>query len=375
MILHITNDYSSSTVYKNLIGKLDGQGLAQTIYTPVKTSQSIGKNKIPLKNERSSIIYSNILNKHLDRILFPRKINKIFIDIQSKVDIDNISCIHAHTWYSDGAVALKLHLKYKIPYIIAVRSTDLNVFWKLPHLHKQGLEIVKHAKKIIFINPSYKTTFLESKSIKKRYSSLHQKTTVIPNGIDEFWINNLEPRKNKINANINIIYVGTFLKRKNILNLILAVEELIKKDVDCTLNLVGVGGSEEEKILKHSANNPAIKFHGKVVDKTDLKDLYNQSDIFAMPSLNETFGLVYGEALSQGIPVLYTKNEGIDGVFDENIGVGINPNSVQEITTGLLELITNYKQYDFDPKEICARLDWGKIAVKYHEIYEQLITK
>ena len=29
-----------------------------------------------------------------------------------------------------------------------------------------------------------------------------------------------------------------------------------------------------------------------------------------MPSKHETFGLVYAEAMTQGLPVIYTKNEG-----------------------------------------------------------------
>jgi len=36
-----------------------------------------------------------------------------------------------------------------------------------------------------------------------------------------------------------------------------------------------------------------------------------------MPSITETFGLVYAEALSQGLPVLYTRGQGFDRQFEE----------------------------------------------------------
>ena len=42
-----------------------------------------------------------------------------------------------------------------------------------------------------------------------------------------------------------------------------------------------------------------------------------EHQIFAMPSFNETFGLVYIEALSQNLPILYTKSEGIYKYFEE----------------------------------------------------------
>src|SRR5690554_6593083 len=105
MILHITNDYSGSTVYKNLVGELDNLGIAQVIYTPVKSETSIGKNKIDLKVSSSEIIYSHILNKTTDRIFYRNKIKKILKDIESKVDLTKVRFIHAHTWYSDGGVA------------------------------------------------------------------------------------------------------------------------------------------------------------------------------------------------------------------------------------------------------------------------------
>jgi glycosyltransferase involved in cell wall biosynthesis len=51
--------------------------------------------------------------------------------------------------------------------------------------------------------------------------------------------------------------------------------------------------------------------------KEKLLNNYRNSDIFIMPSYNETFGLVYIEAMSQGLPIIYTQNEGVDGYFKE----------------------------------------------------------
>ena len=38
-----------------------------------------------------------------------------------------------------------------------------------------------------------------------------------------------------------------------------------------------------------------------------------------MPSITETFGLVYGEALSQGLLIIYTKGQGFDGQIKEKL--------------------------------------------------------
>src|SRR5690606_16220352 len=130
IIFHITNDYSGSTVYKNLVGELDKLGLRQIVYTPVKEKSSITKNKIDFESEDSEIIYSHILNKTTDRVFYKRKIKKILRDIELKVDLTKVSFIHAHTWYSDGGIAYLLSKKYNIPYIVGVRNTDLNIHYK-----------------------------------------------------------------------------------------------------------------------------------------------------------------------------------------------------------------------------------------------------
>ena len=60
-------------------------------------------------------------------------------------------------------------------------------------------------------------------------------------------------------------------------------------------------------------NDHSFEFVGKVDSLPVLKSYYERSDFFTMPSKAETFGLVYIEALLQGLPVMYTQNEGIDG--------------------------------------------------------------
>ncbi|RYM34520.1 glycosyltransferase [Brumimicrobium glaciale] len=374
MILHITNDYANSAVYKNLISNLDQNGIEQIIYTPVKSKKSIGGNLIELKEKESKIIYSNILNMHVDRVLFNVKINKIYKDIQSKVDFKKVTCIHAHTWFSDGAIALKLHEKYGIPYIIAVRGTDLNQFWKLPHLKNQGIEILSHATKIIFITPRYQERFLELEKIKKLGNEIVKKTVVIPNGLDPYWLKNIEARKTKLSSPYMLLYIGVFTETKNVIKLVKSVKNIIEQGIDCKLTFVGGGGSQEKEIFKLIANNLHFEFLGNVYDKNELKSIFNETDIFTMTSVKETFGLVYAEALSQGVPVLYSENEGIDGVYDENIGVAVNPRSIKSTADGIKKMIDNYGQFNFEPKEIVAKLDWKKIALKYANLYKEVLN-
>ncbi|PWW19730.1 MULTISPECIES: glycosyltransferase [unclassified Chryseobacterium] len=375
MILHITNDYSGSTVYKNLVRELDNNGVEQIVYNPFREASRIGKNKINFKNNRSQIIYSHILSKYADRVLYKRKIKKIVRDIEAKIDLKTVKFIHAHTWYSDGGAAYELHKKYNIPYIVAVRNTDLNVFLKY-FLHERGYgkKILQNANKIITISAVYKKRMLEDSRLSHILENVQQKLTVVPNGVDPYWIESKVMKRNvvKNEKSIQLLYIGKFNKGKNVFNLINAVKNYNHKVQNkIKLTLIGGGGNDEKRILDSIKNDPSFEFVGKVESLPVLKSYYERSDFFTMPSKAETFGLVYIEALLQGLPVMYTQNEGIDGFYDDSIGEKVEDISVSAIERALERLIQKQDHYSFDMEQLLENHDWKRIA----EVYQQLYTE
>lgn len=373
MILHITNDYSGSTVYKNLVRELDNNGLEQIVYNPFRESSRIGKNKIDFKTTHSQIIYSHILSKYADRVLYKKKIKKIVQDIEAKIDLKTVKFIHAHTWYSDGGVAYELHKKYNIPYILAVRNTDLNVFLKY-FLHERGYgqKILQNANKIIAISAVYKKRMLEDPRLSHIMSDVQQKLMVIPNGVDPFWIESKVVNRKIVEneKSIQILYIGKFNKGKNVFNLISAVKNHNHKIQNkIKLTLIGGGGNDEKRILDSIENDHSFEFVGKVDSLPVLKSYYERSDFFTMPSKAETFGLVYIEALLQGLPVMYTQNEGIDGFYDDSIGEKVEDTSVSAIERGLERLIQKRDHYSFDMEQLLENHDWKRIAEVYQKLY------
>lgn len=369
-ILHITNDYSGSGVYKNLVGELDQLGLSQIVYNPIRERGRIGKNKIVLEVEDSEIVYSHILDKTTDRIFYKKKIKKIVKDIEARVDLSQIQYIHAHTWYSDGGVAYLLAEKYKIPYIIAVRNTDLNVHYKYFIQHRGfGRKILKGAEKVVFI-AKYQEAFFNARKLLNL--AIKRKSTVIPNGVDPFWIDHAKPFVQRaISPLLKILYVGTFIKRKRLLELQHAIIELsTKHKLTCQLHIVGGGGAQSERIVENIKRFPHLfDYHGKIEDKERLMEIYNGCLVFAMPSKHETFGLVYVEAMLQGLPILYTANDGIDGFYDEKIGEKVTFGGVEEIKEKLLTLSEKYHSYTIPTEKLIENHNWKNIALTYHGLY------
>ena len=368
-ILHITNDYSGSKVYMNLIRELDNYNTQQCVYHPIRSDSNFKKNAISFKTDGSEIIYSKSINKTTDRLFYRRKVRKILLDIEAKVDLSGINLIHAHTWYSDGGVAYLLSKKYNIPYIITIRNTDINVFYKYLIFQRSfGKKILYSASKIITISKIYKDKLSTISYLKE---IVENKVNTIPNAVDSFWIDHAIPKKKEFKP--RLIYVGSFNNGKNVVNLILSVLFLRKKGYSIELNLVGAGkGAEQRKVEKLAKLHcSTIKYHGKVLDKRILQKHYQSNYIFAMPSKYETFGLVYIEALLQGLPILYTRGEGVDGYFDNSIGEKVDSFDKFEIAEKIEKMINNYDNYIIDSEKICKQHDWRYIAKQYVEIYKK----
>lgn len=372
-ILHLANDFAGSEVYKNLVAALDQQGLTQIVYCPVRDAALVNKNKIEFKNPDSTIIYSPILNKFTDRIFYPLKIKKILNDTEKKINFSQIDCIHAHTWYSDGGVAYLLSKKYNIPYITAIRNTDLNLFQKwLFYVRPFGRKILNRAKNVILIAASYKDRVLAQHSLQNIKNDLADKLKIIPNGVDPYWIENAIPvKKTHTGSTLHVLFIGKFTKSKNIVALQEAVRLLNQENnKGIKLHIVGGGGSKLKEVMTNAERYPDLfQFYGKVFDKDRLLQIFRSCDVFAMPSMYETFGLVYVEAMLQGLPIMYKKNEGIDGLYAEKIGEAVTIGNVAEIKEKLKLLYENYDSYELNIPLLVKNHDWKSVAEEYLEMY------
>ena len=94
-----------------------------------------------------------------------------------------------------------------------------------------------------------------------------------------------------------------------------------------------------------------------------------------MPSKYETFGLVYIEAMSQGIPVVYSSGQGIDGFFkDGEVGYSVSANNLEEYHNKIQLIIDNYDQISLNCTEKAKEFSWFDISIIYLKLYEQILN-
>jgi glycosyltransferase involved in cell wall biosynthesis len=72
-----------------------------------------------------------------------------------------------------------------------------------------------------------------------------------------------------------------------------------------------------------------------------MPDVYRGSDIFALPSENETFGQVFVEAMSCGLPVIGTKVGGIPEIISDSYNGYLIPPNDPSILAQRIEKLLN----------------------------------
>lgn len=309
----------------------------------------------------------------IDRVFFKRKENKAISALYGIENIKKHSLLHAHSLFTNGYVALKVKEKHDIPFIVAIRNSDVNSFFAIrPWLRKTGLDIMSQAHSIVFLSPAYRENVLKQYVPEKSRDRIRKKSVVIPNGINKMFLNNIPSIKTKRDGVIRVIQVGEINKNKNQLATVKACELLRNAGQEVMLKIIGK--CSDKKYLQKLQSFQFVNYIGSIKQK-DLIDHYRNADVFVMPSRHETFGLSYAEAMSQGLPVIYTKNEGFDGFFLEgSIGYSVDASDIREIAQRILNCYENSEMYFMKCIEGSRQFDWEIISKNYLNIYKDMIA-
>ena len=363
-VLHLSSDFLFTPLYQEMLSEIECSDVQQAMYSPVayKTTH----NEMP-----SNISISECFSKY-DAFFYHLKQKKIFKDINQKIDIQQFNLLHAHFLFSNGFTAMKIKQHYNIPYLVAVRNTDINIFFRyMIHLRRIGIEILRNAQKIIFLSTTYREKLIKDYVPKRFKDEVLGKSEVIPNGIDPFWLVHVNTPKTLLDSKkIKIIVAGTIEKNKNHLTTLAACKILLDRGYDVQFVVVGHSFDNalraklvRERIIQFIPNQP----------KEELIKLYRGSDIYVMPSVKETFGLAYAEAMSQGLPLIYTRGQGFDKQFEDGqVGYSVNCFDSQEISEKIMMIIEDYESMSRKCIALAHRFNWNKIAQVYIQLYQEI---
>lgn len=279
--------------------------------------------------------------------------------------------IHAHHTWPSGVVAVKLKKIFNVPVVIT-EHTSITFQRAVDKKDKIFIDTWKACDAIIRVRQRDISLF-EDVGISKN------KVFYVSNGFNDssfFQYETLECRK-KLNLpedkRIILNVANLYSEVKGHKYLIEAINELVKsrKDILCVV----VGSGKLEPNVRKQIVDLGLEDHVKLVGSKPHGDIslwMNACDVFVLPSLMESFGIVQIEAMACGKPVVATYNGGSEEVIiSDDYGLLVEIKNSKDLAKKIeIALIK-----DWDGRKIinyAEKYRWENISMQTLQIYNEL---
>jgi glycosyltransferase involved in cell wall biosynthesis len=291
-------------------------------------------------------------------------LNFIFYRIARYYYKNNFDLIHTH-FIDWGYIGYILNKKYKIPYIITAHGSDIHTRpFENKRYRKKALLALKNSCYNIFVS-----NFLKSKA--KEFGYINKKDFIIPNGIENNFLNKEVKTKLK-----TVGFVGNLVEVKRADLLPDIFNEVIKNKENVDFLIVGDGKLRyliEDKITKYNLKK-YIKLVGRV-HPNEVKNYMDKMYIMILPSKNEGWPCVVLEAQAAGTLVLGSNNGGIpEAVGNKEFIVEDDENFIENMSKKIIYYIEN----GYDSKALVDRakkFTWDKIVEKEISVYKKILEE
>jgi alpha-1,6-mannosyltransferase len=167
-----------------------------------------------------------------------------------------------------------------------------------------------------------------------------------------------------------ILYVGRLSQEKD-LRVLFEAFQLLNRRGAYRLQIVG-DGPLRAKTEKFVHSMPHAMYAGPVPYGERLAELYASADVLALPSRNETFGLVVLEALASGLPVVAVDQGGPSNLLCPQVGALAVPGNPEDFANKVASVLTDQTSAMRCRAYVERHFSWEKTFVRLLEIYEGL---
>jgi glycosyltransferase involved in cell wall biosynthesis len=301
-----------------------------------------------------------------------------------KKHIKEYDLVHLHDYFTyQNKVTVKQCSNNNIPYVITTHGvlnpTRMKIKKSIKKLfilfNKKILRNCQYALALTKDEEKVLGTYLSRKNIK-----------IIPNGIYLNEYEQLERLKGTFKRKFNIknkkiiLYVGRIHKIKGLDILIRSFDELIQKEKECILMIVGPDEGYKSELIKliNELNLKGNVIFTGILNGNELNAAYIDSDIFAFTSYSEGLPMTILEACAFGLPCLLSKYCNVPEVAEFNAGFVVD-NSKKVITDKLKRMLTDEslkEQMSLNAKRmIKERFTWEHVVDRLEEVYNEASVK
>lgn len=325
------------------------------------------------------------LDKFLPGVAWSFQVYRLIkqIHLKSKIDI-----IEFPNWEAPGIISQ--YLLKNIPSVVRVHTP----YFETLELDKNAESITFEDRLICFLEKSscnsakqlVSSTLFHANMIAKEYNFQLSRFKILPLGVmDKCKVRSKAKTQEQDTDIFKILYVSRLENRKGTLSLIDALPIILKDFPKIQVDFVGSDRPHAPGHLsfktyfdqKYSKYSESVKFHGYVSDE-ELDTFYREAHLFVVPSVYESFGLIYIEAMMYALPSIATMGGGIPEVVEHNKnGILLNKNNTLELAEKISML---YVDNDLRNKLAChardsfeKKFDYMIMANNTLQMYENAI--
>ena len=293
------------------------------------------------------------------------------------VNLYKLDILHAHYAipYAYAAFTAKQMLKEEgkdIPLVTTLHGTDITLVGQHPS-YKHAVEFsINQSNTITSVSESLKKDTLQ-------FFKINKEIQVITNFIDNSEFANLTSCKRKQFAEEDekiLIHVSNLRPVKRIEE-VLQVFKNVQKSIKAKLIIIGEG-PDMEKVNEFMEDNPLlidkIRLLGKV---NDLYKILQLSDVFLLPSEQESFGLAALEAMAASTPVISSNAGGIPEVnLQGETGYLAEVENVEAMSKYAIKLLSDdnlLAEMKINAKKQAERFDLIHILPIYEKMYAETL--
>lgn len=301
------------------------------------------------------------------------------------ISLLKIDLVHVNAPFNMGTFGLELAKKRHIPSITTFHSQFKQDFYKAT----KSAVLSKFLANMIIKNYDKSTLTITmndfSAGIMKEYGLKRKDIQIVPNATNLEFKEFDSSREAEVlkkygieTKQFNILFIGRFVKVKNVYLILDVLKELFKTNKDFQFIFMGYGPEEEKmkKIISENNLENNIIFTGKVLDIDEKAIIIKNSDILFFPSVYDTDGIVKIESACYSVPTLCLENTGVSSGIKNNETGFVEKNDVKLLAQRLNELSKNVdfvKKIGKNAKE-SLYVTWNDVGNKLKEIYEKLFN-
>jgi glycosyltransferase involved in cell wall biosynthesis len=282
--------------------------------------------------------------------------------------------IHAHTALPDGYAGMLLSQDYNKPLAVTFQATDVDITAKRGAKCLRALRAVFNAAdRVIAPSPRLYRQLLRDFGIEPM---------TIGYGVDPSEIYS-GPRQSELRSFRQgrriLLSVSRLIPTKGLDLNLFALKRLVDRHLDLLYLVVGEGPARQslQRLVCDLELEKHVEFIGQLPHQ-QVMEYMSSCDIFTLPSWQETFGLVYIEAMAHAKPVVACRGQGVDGIIvhGEN-GLLAEPKDVDSLVQALDFLLTYTDKARAIGEQarslVLENFTWKKSGDRCTEVYEEVL--